>query len=161
MCIKINYTDTLDISMAQACVLCSMEIGNTSLVFKKSDLTINSLIVPNQMTEKDVVCVNCFNKLIKNPKTNTNRARIDTLVNILEKEMDENEFNIDSILEKMDTEMNKWSLSESVKTAYLVGVMDIIEVAIHDESNKLSAINQIRKMLSLNFDVKPRSENLD
>ncbi len=161
MCIKINYTDTLDISMAQACVLCSMEIGNTSLVFKKSDLTINSLIVPNQMTEKDVVCVNCFNKIIKNPKTNTNRARINILVNILEKEMDENEFNIDSILEKMDIEMNKWSLSESVKTAYLVGVMDIIEVAIHDESNKLSAINQIRKMLSLNFDVKPRSENLD
>jgi hypothetical protein len=39
--------------------------------------------------------------------------------------------------------------------------MDIIEVAIHDESDKLSAINQIRKMLSLNFDVKPRSENLD
>jgi len=147
--------------MAQACVLCSMEIGNTSLVFKKSDLTINSLIVPNQMTEKDVVCVNCFNEIIKNPKTNTNRARINILVNILEKEMDENEFNIDSILEKMDIEMNKWSLSESVKTAYLVGVMDIIEVAIHDESNKLSAINQIRKMLSLNFDVKPRSENLD
>jgi len=147
--------------MAQACVLCSMEIGNTSLVFKKSDLTINSLIVPNQMTEKDVVCVNCFNKIIKNPKTNTNRARINILVNILEKEMDENEFNIDSVLEKMDTEMNKWSLSESVKTAYHVGVMDIIEVAIHDESDKLSAINQIRKMLSLNFDVKPRSENLD
>jgi hypothetical protein len=138
-----------------------MEIGNTSLVFKKSDLTINSLIVPNQMTEKDVVCVNCFNNIIKNPKTNTNRARINILVNILQKEMDENEFNIDSVLEKMDIEMNKWSLSESVKTAYLVGVMDIIEVAIHDESDKLSAINQIRKMLSLNFDVKPRSENLD
>jgi len=147
--------------MAQACVLCSMEIGNTSLVFKKSDLTINSLIVPNEMTEENVVCVNCFNNLIKNPKTNTNRARIDTLVNILEKEMDENEFNINSVLEKMDTEMNKWSLSESVKTAYLVGVMDIIEVAIHAESNKQSAINQIRKMLSLDFDVKPRSENLD
>jgi len=161
MCIKINYTDTLDISMAQACVLCSMEIGNTSLVFKKSDLTINSLIVPNQMTEENVVCVNCFNQMLKNPKTNTNKARIDTLVNILEKEMDENEVNIDSVLKKMDTEMNKWSLSESVKTAYLVGVMDIIEVAIHDESNKISAINQIRKMLSLNFDVKPRSESLD
>jgi len=147
--------------MAQACVLCSIEIGNTSLVFKKSDLTINSLIVPNQMTEENVVCVNCFNKLIKNPKTNTNIARINILVNVLEKEMDENEFNIDSVLEKMDTEMNKWSLSESVKTAYLVGVMDIIEVAIHDESNKQSAINQIRKMLSLDFDVKPSSENLD
>jgi len=147
--------------MAQVCVLCSMEIGNTLLVFKKSDLTINSLIVPNQMAEKDVVCVNCFNQMLKNPKTNTNRARIDILVNILEKEMDKNEGNIDSILEKMDTEMNKWSLSESVKTAYLVGVMDIIEVAIHDESNKRSAINQIRKILSLNFDVKSGSKNLD
>jgi len=153
--------DILDVIMDQTCVLCSMEIGNTSLVFKKSDLTINSLIVPNQMTEENVVCVNCFNQMLQNPKTNTNRARIDILVNILEKEMDKNEVNIDSILEKMDIEMNKWSLSESVKTAYLVGVMDIIEVAIHDESNKLSAINQIRKMLSLNFDVKPHSENLD
>jgi len=143
--------------MAQACVLCSMEIGNTSLVFKKSDLTINSLIVPNQMTEKDVVCVNCFNQMLKNPKTNTNKARIDTLVNILEKEIGQNEVNIDVIFEKLDTEMDKWSLSEPVKTAYLVEVMDIIEIAIHDESNKLSAINQIRKMLSLNFDVKSNS----
>jgi len=147
--------------MAQVCVLCSMEIGNTTLIFKKSDLTINSLIVPNQMTEKDVVCVNCFNQMLKNPKTNTNRARINILVNILEKEMDKNEVNIDSVLEKMDTEMNKWSFSESVKTAYLVGVMDIIEVAIHDESNKRSAINQIRKILSLNFDVKSGSKDLD
>ncbi len=141
--------------MAQACILCSIEIGNTSLVFKKSDLTINSLIVPNQMTEKDVVCVNCFNQMLKNPKTNTNRERIDILVNILEKEMDENEVNIDSILDKMDIEMNKWSLSEPVKTAYLVEVMDVIEVAIYDESSKRTAINQIRKILSLNFDVKP------
>jgi len=142
--------------MAQACILCSMEIGNTSLVFKKSDLTLNSLIVPNQITEKDVVCVNCFNQLLKNPKTNTNRARIDILVNILEKEMDKNNVNIDSILEKIDIEMDKWSLSEPVKTAYLVEVMDVIEVAIYDESDKRTAINQIRKILSLNFDVKPR-----
>jgi len=156
--LKLIRLDALDISMAQVCVLCSMEIGNTTLIFKKSDLTINSLIVSNQMTEKDVVCVNCFNQMLKNPKTNTNRARIDILVNILEKEMDKNEVNIDSILEKMDTEMNNWSLSESVKTAYLVGVMDIIEVAIHDESNKRSAINQIRKILSLNFDVKSGSK---
>jgi len=142
--------------MARACIQCSIEIGNTSLVFKKSDLTINSLIVPNQMTEKDVVCVNCFNQILKNPKTNTNKTRIDILVNILEKEMDKNNVDIDSILEKMDIEMNKWSLSEPVKTAYLVEVMDVIEVAIYDESSKRSAINQIRKILSLNFDVKPR-----
>jgi len=68
--------------------------------------------------------------------------------------MDENKINVDSILEKLDTEMNGWSLSESVKTVYLIQVMDIIEVAIQDESEKFSTINQIRKMLSLNFDVK-------
>ena len=147
--------------MDQTCVLCSMEIGDTSLVFKKSDLTINSFIVPTQMTEKNVVCVNCFNQMLKNPKTNTNRARIDVLVKILEGEMDENEVNIDSILEKMDTEMEKWSLSEPVKTAYLVEVMDVIEVAIHDESSKMSALNQIRKTVSLNFDVESHSKGLD
>lgn len=147
--------------MAQACVLCNMDIGDTSLVFKKSDLTINSLIVPTQMKENNVVCVNCFNQMLKNPKTNTNRARIDILVKILEEEMGENVVNIDSILEKMDVEMNKWSLSESVKTAYLVEVMDVIEVAIHDESSKMSALNQIRKILSLNFDVKSHSKDLD
>jgi len=68
--------------------------------------------------------------------------------------MDKNEINVDSILGTLDTEMKGWSLSEPVKTAYLVQVMDIIEVAIHDESQKFSVINQIRKMLSLNFDTK-------
>ena len=147
--------------MDHTCILCNMEIGDTSLVFKKSDLTINLLIVPTQMKENNVVCVNCFNQMLKNPKTNTNRARIDVLVKILEEEMEKNEVNIDSILEKMDVEMNKWSLSESIKTAYLVEVMDVIEVAIHDESSKMSALNQIRKILSLNFDVKSHSKDLD
>jgi len=140
--------------MVQTCFLCNLEIGNTSLIFKKSDLTINGLLVPNQMTDSDVLCVNCFNQRLKSPKTNTSKARIDKLVNILEKGMDENKINVDSILERLDTEMNGWSLSEPVKTAYLVQVMDIIEVAIQDESKKFSAINQIRKMLSLNFAVK-------
>ena len=147
--------------MDHTCILCNMEIGDTSLVFKKSDLTINLLIVPTQMKENNVVCVNCFNQMLKNPKTNTNRARIDVLVKILEEEMEKNEVNIDSILEKMDVEMNKWSLSESIKTAYLVEVMDVIEIAIHDESSKMSALNQIRKILSLNFDVKSHSKDLD
>ena len=142
------------ITMTQVCFLCNMEIQNTSLIFKKSDLTINSLVVPDQMTEGDVLCVNCFDQRLKNPKTNTSKARIDKLVNIFEKEMDKNEVNVDSILERLDTEMNGWSLSEPVKTVYLVQVMDIIEVAIHDESEKFSTINQIRKMLSLNFYVK-------
>ncbi len=140
--------------MSNACFLCNMEIGNTSLIFKKSDLTINDLLVPNQMTEGDTLCVNCFNQRLKSPQTNTSKARIDKLANILEKEMDKNEVNVDSILERLDTEMNGWSLSESVKTTYLVQVMDIIEVAIQDESKKFSTIYQIRKMLSLNFDVK-------
>jgi len=140
--------------MVQTCFLCNMEIGNTSLIFKKSDLTINVLLVPNQMTDSDVLCVNCFNQRLKSPKTNTSKARIDKLVNILEKGMDENKINVDSVLQRLDTEMNIWSLSEPVKTAYLVQVMDIIEVAIQDESKKFTAINQIRKMLSLNFSVK-------
>ena len=144
--------------MTQVCFLCNMEIGSTSLIFKKSDLTINGLVVPDQMTEGDVLCVNCFDQRLKSPKTNTSKARIDKLVNIFEKEMDKNEVNVDSILERLDTEMNGWSLSEPVKTAYLVQVMDIIEVAIQDESEKFSIINQIRKMLSLNFYVKSQTE---
>jgi len=147
--------------MAQVCFLCNTDIGNTSLIFKKSDLTINNLLVPNQMTEGDVLCVNCFNQRLESPKTNTSKARIDKLVNILEKEMDENKVNIDSVLQRLDTEMNGWSLSEPVKTAYLVQVMDIIEVAIQYDTDKFSAINQIRKLLSLNFAVKKPSEVKD
>jgi len=39
--------------------------------------------------------------------------------------------------------------------------MDIIEVVIQDESRKFSTINQIRKMLSLNFYVKSQAEIKD
>ena len=147
--------------MVQTCFLCYMEIENTSLIFKKSDLTTNGLVIPNQMTEDGILCVNCFDRMLKSPKTNINKARIDKLVNIFEKEMDKNEVNVDSILERLDTEMNGWSLSEPVKTTYLVQVMDIIEVAMQDESEKISAINQIRKMLSLNFNVKSQAEIKD
>jgi len=136
--------------MVQTCFLCNLEIGNTSLIFKKSDLTINGLQVPGEMTEGNILCVNCFDQRLKSPKTNLSKARIDKLVNILEKEMDKNKINVDSVLKMLDTEMDSWSLSEPVKTFYLVQVMDIIEVAIQDESKKFSAINQIRKMLSLN-----------
>jgi len=136
--------------MVQACFLCNMDVGNTSLIFKKSDLTINGLQVPEEMTEENILCVNCFDQRLKSPKTNTSKARIDKLVNILEKEMDKNKINVNSVLEMLDTEMDSWSLSEPVKTFYLVQVMDIIEVAVQDESKKFSAINQIRKMLSLN-----------
>jgi hypothetical protein len=134
-----------------------MDTGNTSLVFKKSDLIINSMRVPNQMTENDIMCVNCYNQILKNPLTNVNKARIDILVNILEKEMDKNEINLDVIFEKLDTEMSHWQLLEAEKSEYLIEVMNIIEIAIHDESGKISALNQIRNMLSLNFDVKPSS----
>ena len=147
--------------MIQVCFLCNMEIGKTSLIFKKSDLTINGLLVPDQMTEGDVLCVNCFDQRLKSPKTNTSKTRIDKLVNIFEKEMDKNEVNVDSILERLDTEMNGWSLSEPVKTTYLIQVMDIIEVVMQDESKKISAINHIRKMLSLNFYVKSQAKIKD
>jgi len=63
--------------------------------------------------------------------------------------MNKNEINVNSILEMLDTEMDSWSFSEPVKTFYLVKVMDVIEVAIQDDSEKFSAINQMRKILSL------------
>ncbi len=111
-------------------------------------------MVPTKMTEDDILCVNCFDRMLKSPKTNINKARIDKLVNILEKEMEKNEVNVDSVLDRLDAEMNDWRLSEPVKAAVLGQVMDILEVAIQDDSEKFSSINQIRKMLSLNFAVK-------
>ena len=135
--------------MVQTCFLCNLEIGNTSLIFKKSDLSINDLQVPEEMTEEHILCVNCFDQRLKSLKTNLNRAKIDKLVNIFEKEMNKNEINVNSILEMLDTEMDSWSFSEPVKTFYLVKVMDVIEVAIQDDSEKFSAINQMRKILSL------------
>jgi len=140
--------------MSSVCFLCYTEIGNTSLIFKKSDLTINGLMVPTKMTEDGILCVNCFDRMLKSPKTNINKARIDKLVNILEKEMEKNEVNVDSVLDRLDAEMNDWRLSEPVKAAVLGQVMDMLEVAIQDDSEKFSSINQIRKMLSLNFAVK-------
>ena len=101
------------------------------------------------MTEEHILCVNCFDQRLKSPTTNLNRAKIDKLVNIFEKEMNKNEINVNSILEMLDTEMDSWSFSEPVKTFYLVKVMDVIEVAIQDDSEKFSAINQMRKILSL------------
>jgi tRNA A37 threonylcarbamoyladenosine dehydratase len=109
------------------------------------------------MKEDDVMCVHCFNQMLRSRQTNINKNRIDTLVEILQKEMLNNKINIDSILEKLDQEMEKWSLSEPVKTFYLVEVMDIIEVAAQYQTNKLETVNQIKNMLSLNLDQKTQS----
>ena len=145
-------------TLDNTCFLCSKEIGNTSLVFKNSDLIINHLVSPAQMKEDDVICVHCFNQRLRSRQTNINKNRIDTLVDILQEEMLKNEINIDSVLEKLDKEMEKWSLSEPVKTFYLVEVMDIIEIAAQYQTNKLETVNQIKNMLSLNFDLKTQSE---
>jgi len=110
------------------------------------------------MKEDDVICVHCFNKRLRSRQTNINKNRIDALVDILQKEMDKNEINIDSVLEKLDKEMGQWSLLEPVKTFYLIEVMDIIEIAVQDQANKISTINQIRNLLSLNFDLKTQSK---
>jgi len=110
------------------------------------------------MKEDDVICVHCFNYRLRSPTTNISKIRIDALVDILQKEMDKNEINVDSVLEKLDKEMEQWSLSEPVKTFYLIEVMDIIEIAVQDQANKISTINQIRNLLSLNFDLKTQSE---
>ncbi len=110
------------------------------------------------MIEDDVMCVHCFNQRLRSRQTNINKNRIDTLVDILQEEMLKEEINIDSVLEKLDKEMEKWSLSEPVKTFYLVEVMDIIEIAAQYQTNKLETVNQIKNMLSLNFDLKTQSE---
>ncbi len=144
-------------ALDKTCFLCSKEIGNTSLVFKNSDLTVNHLVTPAQMKEDDVICVHCFNQRLRSRQTNINKDRIDTLVDILQEEMLKNEINIDSVLEKLDKEMERWSLSEPVKTFYLVEVMDIIEIAAQYQTNKLETFNQIKNMLSLNFDLKTQS----
>ena len=109
------------------------------------------------MKEDDVMCVHCFNQMLRSRQTNINKNRIDTLVEILQKEMLNNEINIDSILEKLDKEMDQWSLSEPVKTFYLVEVMDIIEIAAQYQTSKLETVNQIRNLLSLDFDKKTQS----
>ncbi len=147
-----------EVTLDNTCFLCSKEIGNTSLVFKNSDLTVNHLVVPAQMKEGDVICVYCFNHRLRSRQTNINKNRIDTLVDILQKEMLANEINVDSILGKLDKEMELWSLSEPVKTFYLVEVMDIIEIAAQYQTNKLETVNQIRNLLSLNFDQKTQTE---
>jgi len=76
--------------MVKVCFECNREIGNTSLIFKKSDLVINHISIPKQMTEADILCVNCYDQRLKSPTTNLSKARIDKLVNIYEKEMDKN-----------------------------------------------------------------------
>ncbi len=144
-------------ALDDTCFLCSKEIGNTTLFFKNSDLTANHLEIPLKMQEDDVMCVHCFNQMLRSRQTNINKNRIDTLVEILQEEMLNNEINIDSILEKLDNEMEKWSLSEPVKTFYLVEVMDIIEIAAQYQTSKLETVNQIRNLLSLDFDKKSQS----
>ena len=145
--------------MTQTCFLCHREIGNTTLVFKNSDLKINNLIIPPKMTDDDVFCVHCFDLRVKSPTTNVRKNRINTLVNILEQEMTDDVVDLDSLLENLDQEMNGWKLSESVKTFYLVQVMDIIEISLTDQSSKLSSFNEIRKLLSDNFDVPSESKS--
>jgi len=147
-----------EVTLDSTCFLCSKEIGNTSLVFKNSDLTVNHLVVPAQMKEGDVICVYCFNHRLRSRQTNINKNRIDILVDILQKEMLANEINVDSILGKLDKEMELWSLSEPVKTFYLIEVMDIIEIAAQYQTNKLETVNQIRNLLSLDFDQKTQTE---
>ena len=110
------------------------------------------------MKEEDVMCVHCFNQMLRSRQTNINKNRIDTLVEILQKEMLKNEINVDSVLEKLDKEMELWSLSEPVKTFYLVEVIDIIEIAAQYQTSTLETVNQIRNLLSLNSDQKTQTE---
>ncbi|AKD44120.1 hypothetical protein [Candidatus Nitrosotenuis cloacae] len=91
------------------------------------------MIVPSKLTEKDLICVTCFNEMLEDPKTNVKKGRIIILTDIVKNEIDNNEINVDYIFKKLDIEMNKWTLSESDKVTYLLEITDIIEDLTHDK----------------------------
>jgi len=139
--------------MTVHCFLCSHELAETSIKFRINDLTTTGLLVPQEMTDEDIMCMNCFNSRLENPETNPNKSRIYTLVEIAKKEMDKDVIDVDSTLDKLDNEMNRWSLSESVKGSVLVEVMNIIELDMADRSSVLAAINQMRGLLPQPFET--------
>jgi len=73
--------------------------------------------------------------MLEDPKSNTKKARITTLVDIVKNEMDKNQTDMDVIFEVLDAEMGKWSLSEATKAAYLVEITDIVEDVMHHKLN--------------------------
>ena len=132
------------LNMVESCILCSNEIIKDSLKFKKKDLTTNEIVVPQGMTETDLICVNCFNSRLEDPITNTRKARFNILLNIVREEMQKKELDVDSLLDKLDEGMNQWSLSEANKVRYIEDVMKTVELDLHEEQSYM--FSQIKRI---------------
>ena len=122
-------------NMVESCILCSNEILKDSLKFKKKDLTTNEIVVPQGMTNTDLICVNCFNSRLEDPTTNLRKARLYILLNIVREEMQKKELDVDSLLHKLDEGMDQWSLSEANKVSYIEDVMKTVELDLQEEQS--------------------------
>ena len=132
------------LNMVESCILCRNEILKDSLKFKKKDLTTNEIVVPQGMTDTDLICVNCFNSRLEDPITNARKARLDILLNIVREEMRKKELDVDSLLDKLDEGMNQWTLSEANKVSYIEDVMKTIELDLQDEQSYM--FSQIKRI---------------
>ena len=130
--------------VVESCILCSNEILKDSLKFKKKDLTINEIVVPQGMTDTDLICVNCFNSRLEDTTTNLRKARLYILLNIVREEMRKKELDVDSLLNKLDEGMNQWSLSEANKVSYIEDVMKTVELDLHEEQSYM--FSQIKRI---------------
>ncbi len=123
------------LNMAESCILCSNEILKDSLKFKKKDLTANEIVLPQGMTDTDLICANCFNSRLEDPTTNLRKARLHILLNIVHEEMRKKELDVNSLLDKLDEGMNLWSLSEANKVSYIEDVMKTVELDLQEEQS--------------------------
>ena len=130
--------------VVESCILCSNEILKDSLKFKKKDLTINEIVVPQGMTDTDLICVNCFNSRLEDPTTNLRKARLYILLNIIREEMQKKELDVDSLLNKLDEGMNQWSLSEANKVSYIEDLMKTVELDLEEEQSYM--FSQIKRI---------------
>ena len=132
------------LNVVESCILCSNEILKDSLKFKKKDLTINEIVVPQGMTDTDLICVNCFNSRLEDPITNLRKARLYILLNIVREEMRKKELDVDSLLDKLDEGMNQWSLSEANKVSYIEDLMKTVELDLEEEQSYM--FSQIKRI---------------
>ena len=137
--------------MVESCILCSNEILKDSLKFKKTDLITNEILVPQGMTDTDLICTNCFNLRLEDPVTNIVKARKYLLLDIVHREMSRMDVDITSLIDKLHNEMNKWSLSEGTKAGYIEDVMKMVESELEEEQSYMfSGIKKIKDVFTKN-----------
>ena len=136
-------------NMVESCILCRNEILKDSLKFKKTDLITNEILVPQGMTDTDLICTNCFNLRLEDPLTNVGKSRTYLLLDIVRQEMGRKEFDVASLIDKLDKEMNKWPLSEADRGRYMENVMKMIESDLEEEQSYMfSGIKKIKDVFT-------------